>query len=298
MGSKRDTIVPEVECLPQEDLVDLYQKLADSYRTKKYENEEFLQQLHYLSQQSKVLVSSQNDLQQELENINTIHNEEIENLERKNVGIVENLREKSNELFNDKVYLESRVDELTSNLDELRKELTDVKLKLVQQKPAARVSDGFSRNLETENEQLQRLLNEATETVQESHSQRSVQASKIEELKEKLLCLEDNLETKKAEIEEKNDAIEGLQEKNNELTVEIAMLKSAPDEGGQKVLPSNFTFLVINHFSFYFRSQGKLTVRWGWWPTSKDEINSSRRTFSLPWHEEILQCQGNGNSPA
>lgn len=73
---------------------------------------------------------------------------------------------------------------------------------------------------------MQANLNEATSLT------RSLQ-NVIEELSEKVQCLEDNLESKKMEIEEKNDAMESVQEKIQELTVELAVLRSAPEDASK-----------------------------------------------------------------
>lgn len=254
MSKKRDTIVAEVETLPQDDVVDLYQKLADSYTQKKTENEEFKQQIYQISQQSKILASSQIDLQQELESINSVHKEELDEIMRRNVLIVEGLREKNSELLSDKIHLETKVDQLTTNLTDLQKELEDVKQTLLNQTPQTRVSDGFERNLLNENEELKEMLKEMELKWNESKAQSVEQSLYIEEMKERLLCLEDNLETKKTELEEKDDAIEELQEKNQELIVELAILKTSPEDGSEWT----FYFSIRHEINSFicFRSQG------------------------------------------
>lgn len=47
------------------------------------------------------------------------------------------------------------------------------------------------------------------------------------------MCLEDNLEFKKGEIEEKNATIESLQENVQDLTVELAILQKAPEDASK-----------------------------------------------------------------
>lgn len=228
MGSKRDTIVADVDKMAQDDVVELYGKLADQYLRVKAENDGFQQEIYNSSQQMKILTSSQQYLQQELESIQASHNDDIERINRKHASVVAELRERNLELESDRNFYENKVEELSSRINELE---TEIKNAVIVEKPVApRVSDGFLANLENENKNFQSSLNDLTEQLQRALAQVSSHSTTIEELKEKLMCLEDNLESKKAEIEEKNDAIEVLQETNNEQALELAMLKTAPDD--------------------------------------------------------------------
>lgn len=234
MGSKRDTIVADIDKMAQDDVVELYGKLADQYLKVKAENDGFQQEIYHSSQQMKILTNSQQYLQQELESIQSSHNEEIEEINRKHTSIVAELRERNLELESDRNFYENKVDELSSRIADLENE---AKAAVIEQKPALpRVSDGFLANLEIENKNLQNSLDELTEQLRTALSQVSNHSSTIEELREKLLCLEDNLESKKAEIDEKNDAIEVLQETNNEQALELAVLKTAPDDESKYIL--------------------------------------------------------------
>lgn len=229
--SKRDTIVADVDQMPQDDVVDLYGKLADQYRNVKAENEGFQQQIYHSSQQLKILTSSQQYLQQELESIQASHNEEIEGITRKHASVVTELREKNFELESDRNFFENKADELSRRVTELENE---ARAAVTVQKPVApRMSDAFQANLENENKNLQSSLSDLNNQLRTALAQLTSQTSTIEELKEKMLCLEDNLETKKAEIDEKNDAIEVLQETNNEQALELVVLKTAPDDASE-----------------------------------------------------------------
>lgn len=261
MASKNDTIVAGVENLSQDDLVDLYHKLAESYRVLKEGNEECKQEFHQQKIQIKILVSSQNHLQNELESINATHDEELQNIIRKNSSVVDHLKITTNELMADKIQLETKVDELNSKLLVIQLEHDKLKTKSLCQRTHTRVSDSFSRNLELENESLQLMLNEVKAKLDEAESESSRKQSRLEEFNEQILCMEDNLESKKSEIEEKNDATEILQEKIHELTVELAMLKTAPDDPSEFTLSNKFETL----FSLFhrFRSQRQFPLRRG-----------------------------------
>lgn len=106
-------------------------------------------------------------------------------------------------------------------------------MRIAASKPAKRVSDTFSQNLERENEHLQLIVNEMQTNLGESTMLNREKQNIIDELRERVQCLEDNLESKKLEVEEKNDAIETVQEKIQELTLELAMLRSAPEDASK-----------------------------------------------------------------
>lgn len=233
MGSKRNTIVADVETLAQDDLVDIYKKLADSYRSVKEENDKCKQNLHHQTQQSKMLINSQNDLQNELENINSIHKIELEELTKKNAAAIENSKELNQELISDKNQLEQKVVDLNKVVLDFKKQCDELKARVADLKPAPRVSDGFSRKMEFENENLRIEMQELQAKLSELSMMHSEKIAQIDNLSEKISCLEDNLDSRKIEIEEKNDAIEGMQEKFLELTAELASLKSNPDDASK-----------------------------------------------------------------
>ncbi|KAL9692127.1 hypothetical protein quinque_015934 [Culex quinquefasciatus] len=58
--------------------------------------------------------------------------------------------------------------------------------------------------------------------------------SKLENLKEKLACIEDNLSAKKQELEELQTMLESTQEENMRLNADLAALNSVPDDANKK----------------------------------------------------------------
>lgn len=280
MGSNNDTIIADVGNLTQEDLVDLYEKLALDYSRIKQENDEIREKFHQSKQQTKMLLASQNDLQNELDSINGAHQEDLAEVTKNNANIVESWKVRNQEVQNEKIQLETKVDELTSKLEESHKLNDDLKLKLSRHKPPPRISDTFLLNLERDNEQLQQMINEMQEKFANHTQQMSEKNEELGELQEKIRCLEDNLESKKADIEEKNDAIEGLQEKFHELSVELAILRSAPEDASELI---KIILLLVFHLSFCnFRSQGKFTFCRGRRSATENENYASRGTLTLP----------------
>ena len=233
MSSSNDSIVNSVENMSQDDLVDLYEKLVKSYRHLKEENEKCKQELHHERLQKKTLISTQNDLQSELDSINYTHQKELQAFTEKSSSTTEHFRKTNQELLADKIQLETDVDELSKQLQDFKIECNELRAKILSHELSPRVSDSFSRNLEIENENLQSMLLELKLKLTETSALNSQNRSRIEELTEKILCLEDNLESKKIDLEEKDDAIETLQEKIHDMTIELALLKTAPDDASK-----------------------------------------------------------------
>lgn len=233
MSSKRDSIVPDVGNYPREDLVDLYTNLAASYGRVKDENELNKQEIHQIRSQLKILQRSQNDLQNELDGINESHKGEIDNILKSHSTVVEGLKSSKLEIEGDKLILETKIEELIREIEDQNEIIRDMRVKLSKSKPVARISDSFSINLEVEIESLKEKLMDVHGQLEEGIKENQDKEAQIEELNERVLCLEDNLESKRSEIEEKNDVIESLQEQLNEMTVEIALLKNAPEEASK-----------------------------------------------------------------
>ena len=234
MSSKRDTIIDiNVETYPRDEIIDLYTKLASEYRRLKEESELSKQELHHRKQQTKLLQQSQSDLQNELDGINETYKAETDAIMKINNGIIESLKKSKQEIESDKSLLETKLDVLTKHLNEQELEIKVLRDKIVNKKPAPRISDSFSINLEIEIESLKESQIQVCGKLEGEIKKSQEKNLQIEELRERILCLEDNLESKKSEIEEKNESMESLHEQLNEMTVEIALLKTAPDESSK-----------------------------------------------------------------
>lgn len=227
---KRESVVPDIESFPKEDVVDEYEKLAGLYSNLKRELDECKQQLHHEKTQGKVLRSSQNDLQSELESITNAHKKELRDCLKNSGATIEVLREKTRELTKEKSQLESVTEELSKQLVESQKQNDDLRYELTNRKPATRYSDASTKILENELAKLQQVVDETLASEREKTQIIESQRLQIEEFDERLICLKDNLESKKSEIQEKNEAIEALQEKVQEAIEEIATLKASPDD--------------------------------------------------------------------
>lgn len=230
---KRESIVPNVETLPKDDVVDLYGKLAELYSSTKLELDGCRQELHQQKIQTKTLLSSQNDLQNELDSVSSVHIAELNDYKRKSNALIDDLKGKNRELVTERTQLESAVEELSKKLVDAQKQSDDLQFELSKRKPAPRYSDGSNLLLETQVEELKLIVSEMNGGIRGKSEVIKAQRSQLEELKEKLMCVEDNLSSKRSEVDEKNDAIEVLQEQIQVAMNEIATLRSSPDEASK-----------------------------------------------------------------
>jgi chromosome segregation ATPase len=227
MDLKRNSVVSDVETFAQDDLVVLYNKLAESYCSVKKDLDDCKQELHHQVLQTKMLTSSQNDLQIELENINSYHKQELEAETKKGTSVIDNLKLRIQDLVSDKNLLEQSVHDLNNLVFELKRQCNELRENAVL-KPVDQ-SDEFCREHEMENENLRLEIKDLQKKLSDLTMKNSEQCATVESLNEKLVCLEQNLDCRKLEIEEKNEVIDSMQEKVLELSVDLASFKRSTD---------------------------------------------------------------------
>jgi chromosome segregation ATPase len=225
MASQNDTIV-DTSQLTHDDLLDAYEKLANSYRINKNELDEKTQQLHSQIQHRKIFENSLNDLQSELDQVNSVHAESLKQNEKK----LDELKEKNLQLTIENQTLGNQVDDCSGTIKELKLIVENLNKELLSEKTIKpRISDSFSKCLENENEELRSRNNELEIRLQEIKEKVSECQSAIEEYREKIQCMDENIESKKVELEEKNEVIEHMQEKMHELSTELATLRNTSE---------------------------------------------------------------------
>lgn len=178
-----------------------------------------------------LVTSNEAFLQSELETLSSVQETELNKINLKNSSTIEDLKIKNQGLLVSNSSLESKTQSLTKELFLLSQELERVKS--VQIPVKSRLSEDFSNilQLEQENRDLKCCLAELKEKIELLTKRNSDYEATQADFKESLYCLEENLESKKQEIEEKNYLMEGLQEKYQELSLELTMLKAAPADG-------------------------------------------------------------------
>lgn len=250
MCENNDTIINNLSTLTHDDLIESYEKLANKYLHLKSENDKQMQQIHNQSQQIRTLMMSQSDLvemQHEIDNINVKHEQDLEDVMKKHYLACEEMRKTLNELENDKFHHIEKIDDLTKRLDQSVRECDGLKSQM-QRKSKPRES--FSQEYQLEIEHLTQDLNEMKSKFNESQRAMEEKEIYIEELKEKIACLKDNLESRKIEIEEKSETLDSLHEKVHELSMELSVLRSIPEDESKMSL----TNVIQKLISFTFRT--------------------------------------------
>lgn len=132
--------------------------------------------------------------------------------------------------------LETKCSDLEADVEKVEQTLREVINSKSAQQPTSRLSDGNLKKAEYEAtiEELKLKLEESDQKLQEISCLHSRATSKIEELREQNLCLEENLESKKSDLIEKKDLIESLQEQVAELNLELSAYKTSPVNENQK----------------------------------------------------------------
>lgn len=224
MSSQNDTIV-DTSTLTHDDLLDAYEKLAKNYKSAKSQLDEATQKLYTQIQQRKVFENSLSDLQSELDQINSVHAQNLKESEKK----VDELKEKNSELMMEKRLLEDQIDENGNLIKNLKNEVDEYKVLLLEKTVKPRISDAHMKNLEAENEELRKRNNEYEIQLTDMMQSLSECNVRIIDYKEKIECLEENIESKKNELEEKVEMIDQMQEK-------IHVLQSELDSMNQKTV--------------------------------------------------------------
>lgn len=221
MALNNDTIVDTTQ-LTHDDLLEAYEKLSSFYRTVKNELDLTSQKLHSEISQRKVLENLVNDFQSELDQANSNQEENLKQSEKK----LEELKEKNLQLAMEKHSLERKIDDFGGTIKDLRHEVEELKGLLSEKTFKPRISDSYSKCLESENEEMRAKNHQNEIQLQELMEKYCECQSMIEDYQEKIKCMDENIESKKIELEDKNEVIEHLQEKMHELSTELATLRN------------------------------------------------------------------------
>lgn len=236
MNSADCTILKDVSGLETDDLAAEYEKLAKCHQILKNDYENLFQTIHELKRNNKSLKLAQDDVQNELETISSIHAKEFDEQMIKMNATVEELKEKNHKLSKEREFFETKVEELTPQVHEMKLEISELKSKLIEVKPRPRISSGtHSSAVEIENENLQAMVNILQEKIETTTYQITSHETKIDEQKEIIMCLTDCLESKKTELAEKLESIDSLQNRIIELNMEIAICNNTPEDASKYI---------------------------------------------------------------
>ncbi|XP_021694237.1 protein Spindly [Aedes aegypti] len=198
MSAANQTIIADIQSLTGDELAEQYRRLADAYRTLKRSHEEELQASYELRRNYQTASESVAYMTAELESIDSVHKDELAKLKEKYVLTLTGLKDSNADLKQYNSTLEATIDDLQKQTSQLKEKIEELE----------------------SNWREFRICN--------------CSESKVESLSEKIECVEDNLSSKKQELDELRTLLDSTQEENMRLNSEIAALRSAPQDANKK----------------------------------------------------------------
>ncbi|KXJ74844.1 protein Spindly [Aedes albopictus] len=237
MSAANQTIIADIQSLTGDELAEQYRRLADAYRTLKRAHEDELQASYELRRNYQTASESVTYMSAELESIDSVHKEELAKLKEKYVLTLTGLKDSNADLKQYNSTLEATVDDLQKQTSALKEKIEELEAGSANSESVTGNSTLNSEKeafLERENEELKQAIAEQQEKIDTLMLQLVNSESTVENLKEKIECVEDNLSSKRQELEEIRTLLDSTQEENMRLNGEIAALRSAPQDANKK----------------------------------------------------------------
>ncbi|XP_054084738.1 protein Spindly-like [Zeugodacus cucurbitae] len=226
----------EYMSLPLEDLQDHYGTLFERYRQMHDEAEEDIQRIHEMKRNLETAYAAENYLSQEIEELmQTLASIEKDNKGQTKVDTeLEDLRRQHHTLTTDYTTLQQDYATLSAENVEMRRELETVKSSK-RLSTSSMVNAGTEEltnriaTLEGENFSLMQKLEEFQESMVRQTLILAERESNIEVLRDQVTCLEENLRSKREDLDEKTTLLESTQEHLAEANAKLAMLETKPE---------------------------------------------------------------------
>uniref|UniRef100_A0A0A1WGE9 Protein Spindly n=1 Tax=Zeugodacus cucurbitae TaxID=28588 RepID=A0A0A1WGE9_ZEUCU len=226
----------EYMSLPLEDLQDHYGTLFERYRQMHDEAEEDIQRIHEMKRNLETAYAAENYLSQEIEELmQTLASIEKDNKGQTKVDTeLEDLRRQHHTLTTDYTTLQQDYATLSAENVEIRRELETVKSSK-RLSTSSMVNAGTEEltnriaTLEGENFSLMQKLEEFQESMVRQTLILAERESNIEVLRDQVTCLEENLRSKREDLDEKTTLLESTQEHLAEANAKLAMLETKPE---------------------------------------------------------------------
>ncbi|XP_061389338.1 protein Spindly [Musca vetustissima] len=231
---------PDIINFTRDELLEEFCKLFDRYQDLKESNEADTQKIHELKRSLDTAVAAQAYLSQELEQYTSSENcQDDANELQKTLSELAELRKRYsklelsyNTLQQDHNALLEENAMLTKTVEELNKRK--------ESEPAVVESKSSEEDLqriqmlETENMDLLEKMEDFQEQTVRYTLTIAEYEKNIEILRDQINCLEENLQSKKADLDEKVQILESTQEQLAEANAQIAMLSAAPENNDRK----------------------------------------------------------------
>ncbi|XP_067643141.1 protein Spindly-B [Eurosta solidaginis] len=226
----------EFMSLPLEDLQDYYGKLFERYRQMRDDAEEDTQRIYELKRTLETAYAAQNYLSQEIEDLmQTLASIENESKgQTKAQTELEDLRRQHHTLTTDYTTLQQDYAAMAAENAELRKQLETAKSE--KRLSTSSIIDAGTEELtkrisilEGENFSLMQKLEEFQDNVVKQTMALAERESNIEILRDQVTCLEENIRSKRDDLNEKTTLLESTQEQLAESNARLALLETKPE---------------------------------------------------------------------
>ncbi|XP_065355908.1 protein Spindly [Calliphora vicina] len=230
---------PDIINFSRDELLEEYCKLFDRFQELRESNEVDTQKIHELRRSLETATAAQAYLSQELEQYTNSDSNDLENdLHKTQADLVE-MKKKYGKLEVSFTALQQDYNTLLEENTKIAQNLEE-SLKRREQQPKevdTQISDEYLQR-------IQMLENENMDLLQkiEDFEERSVRYTltiaecekNMEILRDQIMCLEENLQSKRIDLEEKLQILESTQEQLAEANSKIAMLSAAPENNDRK----------------------------------------------------------------
>ncbi|XP_037810802.1 protein Spindly [Lucilia sericata] len=230
---------PDIINFSRDELLEEYCKLFDRFQDLRESNEADTQKIHELKRSLDTATAAQAYLTQELEQYTNSDSNEIEHDLHKTQAELLDMKKKYGKLEGSFTTLQQDYNALLEENAKIAHDLEE-SLKRKEHVPKeidTQITDDYLMR-------IQALENENMDLLQkiEDFEERSVRYTltiaecekNMEILRDQIMCLEENLQSKRVDLEEKIQILESTQEQLAEANAQIAMMSAAPDNDERK----------------------------------------------------------------
>ncbi|XP_023296427.2 protein Spindly [Lucilia cuprina] len=230
---------PDIINFSRDELLEEYCKLFDRFQDLRESNEADTQKIHELKRSLDTATAAQAYLTQELEQYTNSDSNEIEHDLHKTQAELLDMKKKYGKLEGSFTTLQQDYNALLEENTKIAHDLEE-SLKRKEHVPKeidTQITDDYVMR-------IQALENENMDLLQkiEDFEERSVRYTltiaecekNMEILRDQIMCLEENLQSKRVDLEEKIQILESTQEQLAEANAQIAMMSAAPDNDERK----------------------------------------------------------------
>ncbi|XP_036336236.1 protein Spindly-like, partial [Rhagoletis pomonella] len=226
----------EFMSLPLEDLQEHYGKLLERYRQRRDDAEADTQRIYELKRNLETAYAAETYLSQEIEELmQTLASIEKENNGRSKAQIeLKDLRRQHHTLTADYTTLQQDFAAVQAENAELRKQLETVKSakRLSSSSLIGAGTEELTKQiatLEGENFALMQKLKDFQDNIVKQTMTLAERESNIEILRDQVNCLEENLRSKREDLDEKSGLLESTQEQLADANARLALLETKPE---------------------------------------------------------------------